>query len=188
MILSRQQKLILLVAISLVLLVVFVRWAALPLVYKVKAASQEYLAGQESLAKLDQRELLFEELEKDYQAKQDDLADIEGIFLDSQEAVGFISTLETIAVQTGNVFEIKTAGSFIASNEDEESHLTLRISLWGDFSDILVFLANLEDSPYPPYRLIEIESLTMRRLDKQGLEQGTTGELEVIISIKIYTQ
>ncbi len=142
------------------------------------------LAGQESLARLDQREILFKELEKDYQEKQDALADIEGIFLKLQEAVGFISTLETIAAQTGNIFEIKTAGSFTASNENEESYLTLCISLWGNFSNILAFLANLEDSPYPPYRLIEIENLTMRRLDKQGAE----GDLEVVISIKIYTQ
>ncbi len=188
MILSRQQKLILLVAISLVALVVFVRWVIFPLFDRVRVASQEYLTGQESLAKLDQRELLFKELEEDYQARQDDLADIEGIFLDEQEAVGFISTLETIAAQTGNVFEIKTAGYFTASNQDEESYLTLRISLWGNFSNILTFLANLEDSPYPPYRLIEIENLTMRGLDKEGLEQGVAGELEVVVSIKIYTQ
>lgn len=188
MMFSRQQKLILLTAISLALLVVFVRWVAFPLLHKVRAASQEYLTGQESLARLDQRELLFKELEKDYQSQQDDLADIEGIFLEIQEAVGFISTLEIIAAQTGNIFEIKTAGSFTASNENEESYLTLRISLWGNFSNILLFLANLEDSPYPPYRLIEIEDLTMRRLSKEGEEQGVAGELEVVLSIKIYTR
>ena len=193
--LSRKQKLIIFSAVSLVVLILFVYLVAWPLFNKVKDISQEYLDSKKNLAEVDQRESLFRELETDYQAKQDDLESIEGIFLDQKDTVGFISTLEMIAAQTGNIFEIKTAGSYIAPNEDEESFLTLRISLWGDFSSLLEFLASIENSPYPPYRLIEIDSLTIGRLGERGSSAITDlsallkqSDLETIIGIKIYIQ
>lgn len=192
---SRQQKLIIFLALSLVVLILFVRLVILPLVNKVRDASQEYLAGQASLVELSYKESLLKELEKDYQEKQADLAKIEGVFLGSNEAVGFISDLEKIAQQTGNIFEIKTAGTS-ESAEAGQSFLTLRISLWGNFNNLLSFLASLEDSPYPPYRLVEIDSLNIRRIGEtgpSGLNPALTsllseGDLETIIGLKIYTR
>jgi len=186
-----QKKALLVSSIILVVLVLFVWLVCLPLVNKIRAASSEYLFNQEILKKLDQRESLFKELEEYYQEKESDLELIEGVFLDQDEAVGYISTLETIAEQTGNGFEIKTASVF-GSAEGEEYFLALRISLWGSFSNLLEFIANLEDSPYPPYRLIEISNLTINRIELGRIimsESGPkTGDLETQLVIKIYTQ
>lgn len=196
MVFSHKQKLILFSAISLVVLILFTYLAVLPLFNKVRAISQEYLDSKNSLAEINQRESLFRELETDYQARQADLESIEGIFLSQKEIVGFISTLEELAAQSENVFEIKTAGLYIVTEENEQSFLTLRISLWGDFSSLLEILAGLEDSPYPPYRLIEIDNLTIRRVEKKdplGIRAGLSalleqGGLETIIGIKVYIQ
>jgi len=186
-----QKKALFISGVSLVVLVLLVWLVFLPLINKIRAASLEYLSNQETLKRLDQRESLFKELEEYYQEKESDLKLIEGVFLDQDEAVGYISTLETIAEQTDNDFEIKTASAF-GSAEGEEYFLALRISLWGSFSGLLEFIANLEDSPYPPYRLIEISNLTINRIGPGKIamsESGPkTGDLETQLVIKIYTQ
>jgi len=165
-----QKKLIGSLGISLLILIIFIQLVAFPLIVKIKNTSQEYLTNQGILTALHQKETLFRELEKTYQEREDDLLMIEDTFLKTEEAVGFISTLEDIAQQTGNAFEIKTVSSFAPLPEEEgDSFLVLRISLWGDFSSLLSFIASLEDSPYPPYRLIEVDSLNIKRLGKLDL-------------------
>jgi hypothetical protein len=192
---SLQRKFILFSCTSLIALALLIGLAVLPLINKIRAFSQEYLANQATLAELDQKEFLLKELEEYYQEKQTDLSALEGVFLDSREAVGFISTLETIAAETGNIFKIKTAKSFTPSAEEENgerSFLSLRISLWGDFKSLLLFLANLEDSPYPPYRLLEIDNISITRLNEKnmtGLSSSLReGDLETVLGIKIYTK
>jgi len=187
-----QKKLIGSLGISLLILIIFIQLVAFPLIVKIKNTSQEYLTNQGILTALHQKETLFRELEKTYQEREDDLLMIEDTFLKTEEAVGFISTLEDIAQQTGNSFEIKTVSSFAPLPEEEgDSFLVLRISLWGDFSSLLSFIASLEDSPYPPYRLIEVDSLNIKRLGKLDLANLSsslrTGDLETIVGIKIYT-
>lgn len=180
---SIQKKLIGSIIIILIILSLFIWLAILPFINKIKQLSYEYLNKQEILVQLDQREFLFRNLENSYKEKKEDIDNIEGTLLTEKETVGFISTMENIADQTGNDFEIKTAKSF--SEEGEEKFLSLNISLWGDFESLLIFLANLEDSPYPPYRLLEINSLSIHRLEGDDVIDG---DLETILGIKIYTK
>ena len=180
MILSPQRKLILSFFLGLIILILFVWLVIYPLVDRIRTASQEYLANQEILNKLDQRESLARELEESYQERRVDLEAIAKVFLGPEEIVGFISNLETIAQETDNNFEIKAVSPYTPLTEEEKPFLSFRISLWGDFSGLLYFLANLEDSPYPPYRLVEIENLAVRKLREGGLE--------TILDVKIYTQ
>lgn len=187
-----QKKLFGSLGISLLILILFIYLIAFPLIDKIKANSQEYLDNQSILTILHQKEALFKELEKTYQEREDDLLMIEDAFLKTEEAVGFISTLENIAKETGNVFEIKTVNSFTPLPDEEgDSFLVLRISLWGGFSNLLSFIASLEDSPYPPYRLIEVDSLNIKRLGKIDLANLSynlkIGDLETIVGIKVYT-
>lgn len=192
--LDSQKKIILFLGLDIAILLLFILLVSPHLIDRIKGAAQEYLSNQEILVNLDWRESLVKELEESYQSQAADLAQLEGAFLNHQEAVGFISTLESIAQQTGNIFEIKTASSFIPANkkgEAEESFLAFRISLWGNFNNLINFLANLEDNPYPPYRLIEIDSISIRRLEATGLNKHpglSQGDLETILGIKIYTQ
>ena len=191
---SLQRKTVLIAIISLAGLVLVIGLAVLPLVNRIKALSQEYLNNQTALAQLDQKEILLKELEQYYQEKEKDLSAIEQVLLNFQETVGFISTLETIARQTDNVFEIKTVESFSPSETEgnQDNFLSLRISLWGSFSSLMNFLANLENSPYPPYRLLEIDSISVTRLSKENASRLdfniAEGSLETILGIKIYTQ
>lgn len=180
MTLSPQRKLILSFFLGLIALTLFVWLVAYPLVDKIRTASQEYLSNQETLNKLDQRELLAKELEKSYQDRKTDLEAIAKAFLKPEETVGFISNLETIARETNNSFEIKAVSPSSPLTEEGNPSLNFRISLWGDFPDLLHFLANLENSPYPPYRLVEIKNLSVGKLREGGLE--------TVLDVKIYTQ
>ena len=180
MILSPQRKLILSFFLGLIILILFIWLVIYPLVDRIRIASQEYLSNQEILNKLDQRESLARELEEGYQERKVDLEAIAKVLLGPEEIVGFISNLETIAQETDNNFEIKAVSPHAPSTEEEKAFLSFRISLWGDFPSLLYFLANLEDSPYPPYRLVEIENLAVRELREGGLE--------TILDVKIYTQ
>jgi len=190
--LSLQKKLILFCCLGLIGLFLFGRLGAYSLLNKIRGLSQEYLSNQEILTRLDQRESLAKELQKDYQAKEADLTEIARVLLASEETVGFISNMETVAQQTNNFFEIKTISPYTSLANEEESFLSFRISLWGDFSSLLLFLANLENSPFPPYRLVEIENLAIKRLAAKDLVRFDfplkAGDLETILSIKIYTQ
>jgi len=183
---SHKKKIIGSLGISLIIICLFSWLVTLPLLTKIKQLSQDYLISQETLAKLDQRDFLFRDLERSYQSKQEQLANIERAFLTQKETVGFIATLENVAQATDNIFEIKTAETFTNDEEENgEAFLSLNISLWGDFESLLLFLANLEDSPYPPYRLLEIDSLSIYRLEGDNVRSG---DLETILGIKIYTQ
>lgn len=190
MMLPYQKRILFFLVLDVIILVIFIWLAAFPLFGEVRNASQELLLNQKTLVNLDWREPLTKELEKKYQERQTELLALDEAFLNTTEAVGFISTLERIAQETGNIFEIKTVKSFAPSIE-EETFLIFRITLLGDFSSLLLFLANLEDNPYPPYRLIEIESLTIRRIGGRGLTlepKMKEGDLETTLGVKIYTQ
>ncbi len=183
------KKLLISLGVVAVILPLFVVFGVMPFLGEIKNLSKEYLDIQEKIARLNQAGALLEDLEKYYQDKEDNLARIEGAYLGPEEVVGLITTLERIAAQTGNIFEIQSAVP-ASTGDEKDSYLTLRISLQGDFNSALAFLANLEDNPYPPYRLIEIDDLSIRRTGGQGAnapEELTKNILETSINVKVYT-
>ena len=162
-----------------------------PLINKIAEASQKYRSNCEVLDSFNKKEFLARELKKNFQQQQSSLSKIDGILLAPEETVGFISTLEAIAEETGNILEIKTVSPSDASVE-EEPFLFLRATIKGDFAGLLYFIAKIEDSPYPPYRLIEIDNLNIKRLVERDLSRLESeleeGYLESNIEIKIYIQ
>lgn len=187
---SVQKKIIISLSVSLIVIGALIWVAVSPLLNVIKAAAEKYVSNQEILAGLDKKEALYRELKENYlkQTDSDDFLMVEGVLLEEDETVVFLSTLERVAQQTGNDFEIKTASSFKATEDGEMSHLVLRISLWGNFTNLIRFIANLEGNPYPPYRLTRIDTISTKRMN-ENLERGTReGDLETTIEMKIYTQ
>ncbi|NQV01000.1 MAG: hypothetical protein HQ537_02695 [Parcubacteria group bacterium] len=193
--LTAQKKLLLSLIIGLAGFTLFIGLVIFPLMNRIKIASQECLNNQDILAKLDQRVSLFKELKKNYQDNEDNVLSLNNAFLDSEETVGLITDLETIANQIGNFFEIKSVSSSLLDKEKIEGdnpYLMFNIYLRGSFPELLNFMANLENIPYPPYRLMEIDDLVIKRLAKEDLafvdfDLGE-GNLETILSIKVYIQ
>lgn len=188
-----QRKLLAVSIICLIIFAFFIYLIIFPLIDKIKENSEEYLSNQEIINRLDKREYMYKKLQKSYDEKNSDLLVTEEILIRDKETANFIFTLEDIARQTNNIFEIKTASSFSPSEKKEEiPYLSLKISLFGNFLNMLDFLSNLENNPYPPYRLIEISGLSIKRLEKKDLinleESISVGDLETILDIKVYIQ
>ena len=187
---SSSQKTLLILIVSLIIFGLFVWLVAVPLLEKIKTASQEYSANQKALFKLGKKAAMIKDLKKNYEARQADLSEIEGVFLSQEEIVKFISTLEEIALQTNNIFEIQIAQS--GGQEEKTPSVDFNISLSGGFPNLIRFIAYLEDTPYPPYRLISLEKLTVRRLTEQSLialPAGLmAGDIQSVLNIKIFTQ
>jgi len=165
--------------------------AAVPLIMKIRVMSADYSKNKEILFKLDQRETLVKNIEAEYQNKEDDLKNVEFAFIGPEETVGFIYTLEKLARETNNVFEIKTVSPFNPLKQEQTPFIGFRISLWGGYNSLLNFVASLEDTPYSPYRLIEIESLNIKRLSDPLAKQGvalSTSDIETTLNIKIFTK
>ena len=188
-----QRKILALSIIYLIIFVFFIFLIISPLMDKIKENSEEYLSNQEIINRLDNREYMYKKLQKNYNEKNSELLITEKILISDEEIAGFIFALERLAEQTNNLFEIKTANSFVLSEEKEEiPYLSFKISIFGDFSDMIDFLSNLEGNPYPPYRLIEINGVDIKRLEEKNLvnldESLSAGDLETILDIKVYTQ
>jgi len=188
-----QRKLLATLIISLIIIIFFICLIVFPLIDKIEENSEEYLSNQEIINRLDKREYMYKKLQKSYDEKDNELLVTEKILINDEETAGFIFILEKLAEQTNNVFEIKTASSFSPSEEKEAiPFLSLKISLFGNFSNMLDFLSNLEDNPYAPYRLIEINGVNIKRLIEKNLvnleESISVGDLETVLDIKVYTQ
>ncbi|MBU1176895.1 MAG: hypothetical protein ABIG88_01980 [Patescibacteria group bacterium] len=188
-----QRKLLATLMISLIIIIFFIYLIVFPLIDKIKENSEEYLSNQEIINRLDKREYMYKKLQKSYDEKDNELLVTEKILINDQETAGFIFILEKLAEQTNNVFEIKTASSFSPSEEKEAiPFLSFKISLFGNFSNMLNFLSNLEDNPYTPYRLIEINGVNIKRLVEKDLvnleESISVGNLETVLDIKVYIQ
>ena len=188
-----QKKFLATLIICLIIIVFFVYLIIIPLIDKIKENSEEYLSNQEILNRLDKREYVYKKLQKSYDEKNSELLVTEKILISDEETVGFIFTLEKLAEQTNNIFEIKTVSSFSPSEKKEEiPFLSLKMSLFGNFSNMLAFLSHLENNPYPPYRLIEISGVNIKKLAEKDLvnseESLLLGNLETVLDIKVYTQ
>lgn len=177
-------------ALGLIILAVFVWLIALPLLNKIKTASQRYSDNQETILEFKNRSSAIKDLKENYQGEKGDLSEIKKAFLPKEETVGFISTLETIAKRTNNIFEIQLAKPL--EQKEKTSSLDFRISLWGDFNNLLDFMAHLENDPYPPYRLIGLENLTIKKLANNELETLGAGlepgAIQSVLSVKVYIQ
>lgn len=172
--------------IILVLLgcVFFIDWL---LIGKIETMSEKYLENKKTIEKLSLRKSLTRKLEDDLKNNKASLSKLSDVFLNPDNTVDFIQDLEKIAEKTNNEFEItKAVEGSDPKDGMSHSNLDFQISLKGNFNNLINFLANLEDTPYPPYRLIEIENIVIHQTG--GLrEEESSGRIETVIDIKVYT-
>lgn len=187
---SIQKKIIIGVSLSLLVLILYSVFGVFPFLKKISDLSGDYVESKKKVAELDKRRSLFKELEANYNKNKKSLLKIEGALLKQKETVGLVSTLENIAEQSGNEMQINRAQPYIPSEKEKDKlpYLDLAMELSGSFNSLLTFLAYLEDSPYPPYRLIEIENLQIHKIKKKESEATGSDELKATLKIKVYTK
>ncbi len=169
---------------------------ALPIVYKIKADSQELVQKKQETESffIDWQNL--KDSKKDYQEIQDSLKDLT-VFLPPDRAIDFILTLEKFAAQTQNQQTItvltnkqtplgtgENADSANSSGKETGDTIFFQVALKGIFPNLVKFRVYLENAPY--YN--DVNSLTIQSTGGTGLssEKNQSGYVDSNIILSVY--
>jgi len=166
-------------------LVIFL--VAAPLIRQIRNDGLELSAKKKGIELLYQDWRVLESSRKEYLKIEGELNSLPTI-LPPGEALKFIMLIENIAQSTNNQQEV----SVISSNTKEKNDqpIDFQITLRGDFSNLIKFIAYLENAPY--YN--EINSVQIKGLsdkDIQSIKEGeranlAAGDITSTLKISVY--
>lgn len=156
---SKIQLLLLILAVSFVLLTVFVIY---PLFNNIKSQSRELVYQKEKLVHLESTVMNLEKFRVLYQDLDEILYKIDSLLINPEVPVELIGFLEKTSEECSIDSEI-LLGSVGNPEKYSWTPVSLQITVRGSSSDVLKFLEKLENSPY----LINIRKLTLNRTDKK---------------------
>ncbi len=187
MIIEPKQKIYITLVILVITVIALLFFSISPLVSRVKALATELREKEGIVFSYKEKggEYL-EWLKSRYVSLESKILEINNSFIDSEKAIDFILNVEQIVFLTNNYQEIKEISSL-----EEGSVLSFQISLWGNFSNLIKFLAQLENMGY----FVDTESLQITRIENRDLNSLTdrgimvlAGDVRSIISIKAYAK
>lgn len=166
---SQKQKFYFTALAVFIILALLIFGVIFPLIGKIKADSRNYMEGKKNLLVLEKEIKEVKRLEKTYQEVKAAYSKLETVFLDPEETLGFITSLEKLANESEN--SIKIEGVSISR---EGEFMNFQIFLFGSCPNLIRFLTGIENVPYPPYRLVEIENIDIKKLP-EGILQTNLG-------------
>lgn len=156
-----------------ILLIVFLIY---PLLKDVKIYSQEIVLKKGEIKTLENKIIKIEEFKKNYNEIKKNLDRIEGLFVNFEAPIDFISFLE----KNSKDLSIKISLSRAEKNDKPWPSLSFLINVSGSFQNFLKFFEKIELSPY----LVEIKNLNIKKLSP-----GSSGEeIEANFLIKIFAK
>ena len=174
-----KQKFYLTLGISVLVLAFFVFALTLPLMERIMDQSNKYVGSKKKIVRIEKEIESLDSQKKALKEAKNSLLDFERAFLkvEQEETVKFISDLEEKANEDGIKIQITSVNI-------SEIYSTFQVSLQGDFSDILHFIAFLEYKPQGFYRLVEIKKIDLKSFsagdgvaeDEVGSEESEQGE------------
>lgn len=173
---NQRQKFYLSLGVILIIVATIVFCVISPLLGKIGAASRDYLEGKKTIALLEREIVEVKNLEKTHQEIKKTFLGLETAFLDPEETLGFITSLERLATTTQNTIEIKGVSTSL-----EGDFINFQISITGSLSSLIYFLTAIENTPYPPYRLVEIENIDIGKSTQDS-------SMQTNLEIKVYTK
>ena len=155
---------------------------------EIQKKSEDLVSLKQDLATLKEERKNLKQLEITYQNYQNDLEEIETLFVDSEVPVDFIDFLEATAQLSQQTIDI----SLVPARETKDEpwpFLSFQISTTGSFPNFLKFTDRLENSPY----LIEIINLnikesSVRKMRPEELEGTTPTIIESALLIKVFSK
>ncbi|MBL7156217.1 MAG: hypothetical protein ISS87_01285 [Candidatus Pacebacteria bacterium] len=159
-----------------------------PLFKGIKAVYKEIFDTRESMASLQTKNQQDSALREQFKSFSYDLEKIQGLFIDLEMPIVFLQFLEDTGENTNVLIET----SLLSEKEEKTDSfpaLNFQLTLTGSSSDCLEFLEKLETVPY----LIEIDDLTIRRLNENQLkqekyEQFSDGDVVFNLVIKVFAK
>lgn len=170
------KKINLLIFALIIAVILAVSLAILPVFKEIQRNSKELVLQKGNLAALDAKIENLNQLKISYSEFEAGVKEMDGLFINPELPVEFISFLEKIAKDSG--VEIKISSSaFNQNKEGKWPFLNFQINTASSFPKLLSFLEKIENAPY----LIEIQNLNINQL-KRG------NQVQASINLKVYTQ
>lgn len=153
------QKVYITLGVMIIVIILMIGFLIKPLINEIKQTS--ILVSEESQKLLIAQKIdinYLKEIENDYKKNKDGIS-LFKVYLDDDQIVEYIEEMESIANNTFNSLEIKSANFPI-----------FHLSLNGKFSDLMKFLGWLENNQY----LVSIDSMQTRKLSEKNDDINTT--------------
>ncbi len=177
---SPKQKFYLISGGFLVAIILIFAAVVFPLIKKIKSSSLDLERQKVASENFYQNWKNLAESKGVYEQLQEELTS-QGAFLPKNEALKFIMATEKMGQETGNRLNISIANT---PTLGEENALKLQMSLSGNFSNLLDFLAQIETAPY----FNNINSLQISRVSTKGDPENKTGDINSAIDLDAYYQ
>jgi len=170
-----KQKICLISALFLVLIVILTLGVIKPLISEIKKASATAEESRERLLLLEKTDQDYlKQVESDYKEINDNLDLIKSGFVDSKRAVDFFMALEEIASSISEKIEIKAT-----------EFPVITINLMGSFPNLMRFLGWLESGKY----FLDVDLLQIKRIGEGETVEGfSAGDIRATVTIKLYSE
>lgn len=165
----------LLVASLLVLFFIF------PTYSEVAQKSRELVSQKNNRLALESQFSEAKKFKLKYDEYKPNLEKIDGLFVDSENPVGFIEFLEETAEGFGLKLQISAP---LFSEKESSNSASFQLSATGNFSGLLNFIQKLEFGPY----LINLQNLDIKNRKIASQEKNQTESLNAEILIKVFTK
>jgi Na+-transporting methylmalonyl-CoA/oxaloacetate decarboxylase gamma subunit len=183
-----KQKIYLVLTGIIILFLVIIFLVVPFLIGKIGKAASNLALQKEELEKIqgEQKDVL--KWKKDYQEDRSEVDKIINGFITKEGAIDFIVSLEKIAQETGNRYEIKVVEKPTSSNQSADksellSFVDFHISLWGGFPNLLRFMVYLDNLSYAK----EIQGLQIQGIVADDATKGVKmGDVSSVIGIRAY--
>lgn len=139
---------------------------------------KELAYAQRELAIFDKKTDNLKETKEVYDSWQLSLEKIKKLFIDTDAPINFIKFLEKASTDSNLVLNISSTSSDLESSPWPS--ILYQINVTGSFSNLIVFLKNLEAGPY----LIDEQALNIKRL----ADGSFYDDISAVLKIKVYTK
>ncbi len=159
-----------------------------PLFQEIKKEAAGIVSFKKNLAFLETEAESFGEFKNSYLGIESDLGEMNTLFVDSEVPIDFIGFLEKTARDCHA--QIKISPALPAKIEKESwPFMIFQIASVSSFPNFLKFLEKLESSNY----LMEVQNLNIARLSEaelksKGLEKFSLGDVQSMLTFKVYTK
>ena len=146
---------------------------------KIKASSASLSQKKEIYNNLETKQKNFYQLNREYQEIKPGLEKIRLSFVDEERLLDFIVSLENIAKQSGNEYDIKVIEHRTGHTKNKETKaINFQVSLKGSYPSLIKFMAYLEALPY----LTKVSALQAQRINfEKRAEEVSSVNANVVI-------
>lgn len=147
--------------------------------------SREYAANRFNLNMIEQKVDLRQGLKKEFEAVSSTVTTINEGLLDQDNALAFLESIEAIAADTQNTYEIISVQEIRNPKKKFIEAIVFNMELEGSFSNALRFFRRANELPY----VMNITQLSVEAIaELPGESEGQETRVSTRVSLKVFTK